>query len=141
MEFKHLTMINKQEKAIKYTITEIEQYILDLNNMLDTSDASLLSDYKSRNQEFRRLPAQFQVTLPDFTPHKINRVHIYQQIGSLSKLDITREKHGIPMEWPGVKFFTKSKALLSKPLIIAEINTEYGEDNNFRSVSCLSDSK
>ena len=83
---KHLAVIDKQEKAINNTITEIVQTILDLREMLDTNDFCLVSEYKSRNEEFKKLPAQFQVTLPTFTPNKINREQIYQQFGFLSKL-------------------------------------------------------
>ena len=70
MDSKHLAMINNQEKVINHIITEIEQTILDLRKLLATSNINLFADYKSRNEEFRNLPAQFQVTLPTFTPRK-----------------------------------------------------------------------
>ena len=89
MSTKYLTVIGKQEDAIKYTITEIEQTILELKKLLNTNDVCHVSKYKSKNEEFRRLPAQFQVTLPTFTPQKINVEQIYQQLGFLSKLVIT----------------------------------------------------
>ena len=89
MNTKHLTVIGKQEDAINHTITEIEQTILDLRKMLNTSDICHVSKYKSKNEEFRSLPAQFQVTLPTFTPQKINVEQIYQQLGFLSNLVIT----------------------------------------------------
>ena len=75
--------------------------------------------YTSRTEEFRNLPSQFQVTLPTFTPHEIDREQIHQQIGSLSKLAIT---------YP----------LLDEPRILIDIQTEY---RYLRSVSCLSDSE
>ena len=107
--------------------------------MLGTSDINLLSEYKSRNEEFRRLPAQFQVTLPTFTPQEINREQIYQQLGSLSKLVITREENGGPMKSEGVECSPPTRPLIDEPRILTEINTGYGEDNNLFSVSCLSD--
>ena len=61
-----------------FRITEIEQTILDLKKFQETSDFCLLSKYISRNEEFRRLPAQFQVTLlTDINSEQINLVKVY----------------------------------------------------------------
>ena len=68
MDAQHIAAINQQEDAINHAITEITQAILDLKRLLDTSDVCLVSEYTSRTEEFRNLPAQFQVTLPTFTP-------------------------------------------------------------------------
>ena len=92
MSTEHLTVIGKQEVAINHTITEIEQAILDLRKLLNTSDVCHVSKYESKNEEFRRLPAQYQVTLPTFTPQEINVEQIYQQIGFLSVQVITTEE-------------------------------------------------
>ena len=46
-------------------------------------------EYTSRTEDFRSLPAQFQVTLPTFTPQEIQREQIHQQIGSLTELTIS----------------------------------------------------
>ncbi|XP_022327016.2 uncharacterized protein LOC111126569 [Crassostrea virginica] len=122
MDAQHIAAIDRQEDAINRTIPEITQVILDLKRLLDTSDVCLVSKYTSRTEEFRNLPAQFQVTLPTFTPQEINREQIHQQIGSLSELAIT--------------------FLLDEPQIITDIQTEYrGWPNGLRSVSCLSDSE
>ena len=68
MDFKHLAGIDKQENAINHTITIIEQTILNLNYLLDT-----VMSASSQSSKFRRLPAQFQVTLTTFTPQEINK--------------------------------------------------------------------
>nr|XP_022296831.1 uncharacterized protein LOC111106446 [Crassostrea virginica] len=73
MDAQHIAAIDQQEVAINHTITEITQAILDLKRLLDTSDFCLVSEYTSRTEEFRNLPAQFHVTLPTFTPQEINR--------------------------------------------------------------------
>ncbi|XP_022320423.2 uncharacterized protein LOC111122782 [Crassostrea virginica] len=118
MDAQYIEAIDQQEVAINHSIPEITQTILDLKRLLDTSDVCLVSQYTSRTEEFRRLPAQFQVTLPNFTPQEINREHIHQQIGSLSKLALT--------------------FLLDEPRILTDIQTEY---TYLYSVSCLSDSE
>ncbi|XP_078318420.1 uncharacterized protein LOC111120431 [Crassostrea virginica] len=118
MDAQHIAVIDRQEEAINHTILEITLGILDLKRLLDTSDVCLVSEYTSRTEKFRSLPAQFQVTLPTFTPQEINREQIHQQIGSLSELAIT--------------------LLLDEPRILTVIQTEY---RGLYSVSCLSDSE
>ncbi|XP_078330991.1 uncharacterized protein LOC144624845 [Crassostrea virginica] len=126
MDAEHIAAIDRQEDAINHTITEITQIILDLKRLLerlqdklDTSDFCLVFDYTSRMEEFRIFPAWFQVTLPTFTPKKINRDQIHQQIGSLSKQAFT--------------------FLLDEPWTLTDIQTEYRGE--LRSVSCLNDSE
>ena len=84
IDAQHNAAIDQQEDAINHIITEITRVIQELKSLLDTSDVYLVSQYTSRTEEFRILPAQFQVTLPTFTPHEMNIEQINQQIGSLS---------------------------------------------------------
>ena len=80
MDAQHIEAIDRQEDAINRTISDITQIIQDLKRLLkrlqdklDTTDVCLVSEYTSRTKEFRRLSAQFQVTLPAFTLQEINR--------------------------------------------------------------------
>ena len=100
--------MDKQKDAINRTTNEIKQVILDLKKLRDFKDVCLVSEYTSRNEEFRRLPYQFQVTLPTFIPQEINREQIHQQIGSLSKLAIT---------W-------QAKRRIRKPRIVKNVQTD-----------------
>ena len=56
-DFKYLEALVKQEYAINNTINEIELSIADLKKRLDSFDVNFVSAYKSRNEEFRFLPA------------------------------------------------------------------------------------
>nr|XP_022304510.1 E3 ubiquitin-protein ligase TRIM71-like [Crassostrea virginica]XP_022304511.1 E3 ubiquitin-protein ligase TRIM71-like [Crassostrea virginica] len=146
MDEQHLAAITTQEEVINKALHEIKQVILDLQKLLDSDDVCLVSEYISRNEEFRSLPAQFQVTLPTFSPQEIKREQLYQQLGSLSQLLITyplideaartTEEHGGLKKTPGAVSSPKSRPFSDKTRILIDIPTGY---INSYSVSCLSD--
>nr|XP_022308568.1 uncharacterized protein LOC111114521 [Crassostrea virginica]XP_022308569.1 uncharacterized protein LOC111114521 [Crassostrea virginica] len=150
MDEQHLAAITTQEDVINKALHEIKQVILDLQKLLDSDDVCLVSEYTSRNEEFRSLPAQFQVTLPTFSPQEINSEQLYQQLGSLSQLVITyplidkasrtTEEHGSLKKTPGAVSSPPARPLSDKPRILTDIQTEYhGEFKQLYNVSCLSD--
>nr|XP_022306697.1 tripartite motif-containing protein 2-like [Crassostrea virginica] len=155
MDEQHLAAITTQEDVINKALHEIKQVILDLQKLLDSDEVCLVSEYTSRNEEFRSMPAQFQVTLPTFSPQEINSEQLYQQLGSLSQLVITypltdeaartTEEHGSLKKTPGAVSSPPARLLSDKllsdsPRILNDIQTKFGVLNNgLYNVSCLSD--
>ncbi|XP_065938546.1 tripartite motif-containing protein 2-like [Magallana gigas] len=139
IDSKQLAVLNKQEDEIKRTISEIVQCTTDLEKLLNSSDINLVTAYKSRNTEFRKLPPKLKVSLPSFSPQKINKEQLYEQFGSLSSFFINIEAHDNTMDAPGADTSASYKPLIDEPRIVKDINTGYGKQNQLRSVSCLSD--
>ncbi|XP_052715508.1 uncharacterized protein LOC128188467 [Crassostrea angulata] len=138
MDSKHLDVLKKEEDKIKRTISEITQNIADLKKSLNSNDASLVSAYKSRNAQFRRPPPRLTISLPSFTPQKLNKEQLYQQFGLISKVPFKTEKPGCTMNFPGAESSLPDRPLIDEPRLIANINTE---QIGLCGVSCLRDDK
>ncbi|XP_052678819.1 uncharacterized protein LOC128159686 [Crassostrea angulata] len=136
IESKQLVVLTKQENNIKRTISEITKIVSDLKKLINSNNVSIVSAYKSRNAEFRRLPPKHRVSLPSFTAHKINREQLYQQFGSPTESSIKTEENGYTMDSPSAESSPPNRPLIEVPRIITEINTE---QRGLENVSCLSD--
>lgn len=87
-ECKHLAFLKEQEVGINHNISEIKQIIVGLKKKLDSNDGCLISKYKSRNAEFRKLPPKLIISLPSFTYQRIITKKLIEQFGSLSAWSI-----------------------------------------------------
>nr|XP_022310756.1 tripartite motif-containing protein 2-like [Crassostrea virginica] len=137
MNAQHLAAIEKQEGETNKALHEIKQVIQDLKSLLDTSDVGLVSKYRSRIAELRKLPHKLKISLPNFLPQKINREELMKQFGSLEPLSIKTEEQSYTVPSPGAESSPPDRPLLDVPRLITDIPTT-GYDH-LRNVSCLSD--
>nr|XP_034309669.1 uncharacterized protein LOC117683836 isoform X2 [Crassostrea gigas] len=133
MQSKYLTILNKHVDDIKHMLSDITQTIADLRKLISSDDAGVVSAYKSRNAEFRELPPKLTVTLPSFSPQKIDKHQVYKQFGSLSELFIKTEEHNYTLR---TEHSPAERSLLDVPLIVTEMITDF---KYAKYVSCLND--
>ncbi|XP_065930359.1 E3 ubiquitin-protein ligase TRIM71-like [Magallana gigas] len=133
MDSKYLTALNKLEDEIKQMLSDITRTITDLKKFIIFEEAGFVSDYKSRNAEFRRLPPKLMVTLPSFSPQTIDKHQMFEQFGSLSELSIETEEYNYKL---GTEHSPAERSLIDVPQIVTEIKTDYTYAEN---VSCLND--
>lgn len=128
------TVLNKQRYEITYRILEIKQRISDHKRLLDSFDFCSVSEYKSRNAEFRTLPSQPKRYLPSFTPYQINKSYIQQQFGLLTTLPIiNKEESDVSC--------TPPRPFIDEPQIITDLKAEFWEENELKMICCLTDEK
>nr|XP_034328409.1 E3 ubiquitin-protein ligase TRIM71-like [Crassostrea gigas] len=138
MESKHLVILNKQEDEITHTISEITQTIAVLKKLQNSKDVCLVSEYKSKNAEFRRLPPKLKVSLPKFRPQEIYTDQLIKQFGSLSALCFTTEEQDYSMPPQGAESSPPDRSLMNEPRVITAIDTGYG---HLYGVAYLSDTE
>nr|XP_022304525.1 uncharacterized protein LOC111111694 [Crassostrea virginica] len=133
----HLAAIEKQEAVINKALHDIKQVIVHLKSLLETSDVSHVSKYKSRNGDFRKLPPKLKISLPNFQPQRINTEQLLKQFGSLSSLFIETEEQGYTVSSPGAESSPPARELLDVPHLVTDIPSSGYE--KLYNVSCLND--
>lgn len=130
---KTMEVLNKQQYEITQIVSELEQILFELRKMLDTNDVNIVSTYKSKYTEFKSLPPKVHVTLPSFSPKKINVEQIANLFGSLSSIKIGDDGH--TMKTPEAVSSPDVKSLLKEPRLITTI--DFGD--RYLPIACLSD--
>nr|XP_034311869.1 E3 ubiquitin-protein ligase TRIM36-like [Crassostrea gigas] len=138
MECEHMTVLGHHEVNITQNISKITEAIEDLKEILESDDILLISEYKPKNAEFRRLPSKVKVSLPNFVPKNIIRNWLIQQFGSLSTLSFTTEEQEYKIPIQRGEFSPPDRSLIDVPRVITAIDTGY---KCLNSVDCLNDDK
>lgn len=121
-------------------ISDITKVIADLKKILDSNDVSLVSAYKPKNAEFKKLPPTGSISFPSFTPHQINKEQIYHQFSTLTASSIKIEEK-YTKKSQDADYSPLDTQLIDVPRIITEIDTNNGDSNRLRCIPCVSDNE
>jgi hypothetical protein len=132
MKTQHQELLKKHLDEIKQIQSLIAQSLITLKKMEESNEVSVTMEYRSQNQEFRKLPPRVRVSLPTFSPNAIDGEQLYKSLGSWISLSFTTDEDGYTLK----KTQPSLKELMDEPELVATINTGY---ENLRSVACLSE--
>lgn len=117
---------------IEAIINEIKFEIYQTNS----NDVCVVSKYKSRNSEFKKLPPKFPFSFPTLLT---NKTEFRETFGTLSASYITTQERFYTMESPDVHSNSPlGRQLLDDPVILTTIDTGSGY---LYSVVCINDEK
>nr|XP_022301028.1 E3 ubiquitin-protein ligase TRIM9-like [Crassostrea virginica] len=79
-----IAALTKAEEKIAFTISDIENCILSVQELQASRDLGRVFEYKSRNEELRKTPQNLNVTLPTFVAYDIMNDKLNELFGSLT---------------------------------------------------------
>jgi hypothetical protein len=132
MKTKHLEILKKHLGEIKQIQSLIEQSLITLKKMEESNEVSETMEYRSQDQEFRKLPPKVRVSLSTFSPNTIDSEQLYKSLGSLIPVSFTTDENGYTLK--GTE--TSPRELMEEPELVTTINTGF---ENLRNVTCLSE--
>jgi tripartite motif-containing protein 2/3 len=132
MKNAHTQILKKHLAKIKQIQSLIEQLLITLKNIEESNEVSATMEYRSKNEELKKLPPKVRVSLPTFSANPIDNEHVYKSLGSLISFSVTIDEHGYTLRKPE----SPPRELMDEPDLLATINTRY---KCLRSVACLSE--
>ncbi|XP_061168954.1 uncharacterized protein LOC133178223 [Saccostrea echinata] len=140
MKNSQLQTLQKHLDEINENISEIKDEINSNDVAVNSNDISKVFTYTSDINRHRNLPEKILISLPKFTPGRIQGAELSKFFGTLSSSSLTSKKQGYSMKTtldsPEAGSSPPVKQLLDEPEIVITIDTEY---TNIRNVACLSD--
>lgn len=100
-----LAAIDRKEDENNHRIKEICRVIQNLKTLLETSNVSLVSKYKSRNKELRKMPLKVRISFLSFQPQTIKREALLEPFRCLFSLPNKTEKQSYCFQSPGNELF------------------------------------
>nr|XP_022300408.1 uncharacterized protein LOC111108670 isoform X1 [Crassostrea virginica]XP_022300409.1 uncharacterized protein LOC111108670 isoform X1 [Crassostrea virginica]XP_022300410.1 uncharacterized protein LOC111108670 isoform X1 [Crassostrea virginica] len=132
IKVKHHSLLKKHLVEIKQIQSLMQQTLLALNEMEESNEVSPTIHYRSKNEEFSKLPPKVNVSIPKYIPKQIEREALRNLIGKITPLSTILEERVFTAKKPN----TSVRELLDKPEVLNTINTGHA---NLRSVTCLNE--
>lgn len=136
---KHSSVLDKEKFETTSKVSEIAEVIINLQVLLNSNDVGLVSGYKSKISEFRKLPPKLKICFQPFSFPYIAFKDIYERFDLLSACYVTAKEHDCSIEKPEVGS-SPLEQFLTDPIVIHSITTEYrGFLKELRNIVCCND--
>ncbi|XP_062616463.1 tripartite motif-containing protein 55-like [Saccostrea cucullata] len=139
MKNTQMQTLQKHLDEIIKNISEIKNEINSIDAAVNSNDISKVFNVKSDIKRHRNLPEKILISLPKFTPGRIQGNEFSKFFGALSSSSLTSKKLGYSLKTtensPEAGSSPPMKQLLDEPETVTTIETEY---TNIRNVACLS---
>lgn len=89
---KHRDILEKHLNEIKQIEFLIKENVSTLKDLEESKDVTVIVEYKTKINKFRKMPAKVHVTLPTFCPRPINGDQVCEMFGTLKPLISTKNE-------------------------------------------------
>lgn len=111
---KHSFVLTKEQFETSSKVSEINEAIGELKVLLDSNDVGLVSEYKSKISESRKLPPKFKICFPPISLPNIDFKEIYKKIDLSSAYCLSTEERDCSVENPEVGSPIENNFLLNQ---------------------------
>lgn len=111
---KHSFVLTKEQFETSSKVSEINEAIGELKVLLDSNDVGLVSGYKSKISESRKLPPKLKICFPPISLPNIDFKEIYKKIDLSSAYCLSTEERDCSVENPEVGSPIENNFLLNQ---------------------------
>nr|XP_022302676.1 uncharacterized protein LOC111110465 [Crassostrea virginica]XP_022302677.1 uncharacterized protein LOC111110465 [Crassostrea virginica] len=133
MKGTHHNILKKHLDEIKHLQSLLQQNILILDEMEESNEVHPTIQYRSKIEEFRKLPPKVHVSMPKFIPKQIEREELRRLIGKLIPLCTKLEERVFTAAAKKPNISVRELVLLDESVVLNTIKTGY---SGLRSVTC-----
>ncbi|XP_065939360.1 tripartite motif-containing protein 3-like [Magallana gigas] len=135
IKINHRYILQKQLDKIEQIQSAIKQTLLNMNEILKSTEVSPIIEYSSKVREFNKLPLKLKASKPAFIPKPINQEVLYDLFGQIIPLSTNTEENVLKLSLPKPSV----GELLDEPELVATIET--GHEKLHKIITCLNGEK
>nr|XP_022299221.1 tripartite motif-containing 13-like [Crassostrea virginica] len=132
IKVKHHNILKEHLNEIKQVQSLMQKTLVSLHEIEESNEVSSTINYRSKVEEFSKLPPKSNVSMPKSIPKQVAREEVSNFIGKLTPLSTTLEERVFAAKKPN----TLVRELLDVPHVL---NTIKSGHKNLWSVTCLNE--
>nr|XP_034306715.1 uncharacterized protein LOC105339967 [Crassostrea gigas] len=135
MKVSHIHNLQKHLDKIELIQSAIKQTLLNMNEIMKSTEVSPIIEYSSKVRKFNKLSLKLKASKPAFIPKPINQEALYNLFGEIIPLSTNTEENVLKLSLPKPSV----GELLDEPELVATIET--GHEKLHKIITCLNGEK